>query len=159
MYTKNFFHLDVISTSRVEGSHYSLKSWILNCKRSIAEVVKHINTLLFIQYNSIKTEILTSVNNSIIGLQDQPFFNQLDKKNSKKCFSILYNQYLLINSSNAQYSECNISLINSLGLPCHHSMKILKENEINLTTDFLSPFWNLELIEPKISQFKFKLTC
>ena len=56
-YVKDIRHFNFVTTSRAEGSHRVLKSYIKNGKRNLLEVVKNLNLLWKNQTAEILKEI------------------------------------------------------------------------------------------------------
>ena len=62
-YVKDIRHFNSVTTSRVEGSHRVLKSYIKNGKRNLLEVVKNLNLL----WKNMTGEILKEIERQKLG--------------------------------------------------------------------------------------------
>jgi hypothetical protein len=147
--------LGIVSTSRIEGAHSSLKNYISNTRRSIPEVVKHINTLLLIQYNNIKSEVLFSSSSSYTFSKADSFFKNLNGNISKNCFHLLFKQFRLLKKKSERYTVCNNSMILTYGIPCHYMMRALYEQGGSLLMENLSAFWDIRKVISNFSDFHF----
>ena len=143
-YVKDIRHFNSVTTSRVEGSHRVLKSYIKNGKRNLLEVVKNLNLLWKNQTTEISKEIerqkLIVCDRHKIGL-----LKPLQKKLSLFALHEILKQYKKSLNEEEMKKVCTQSVTGTLGLPCKHTIRELVEEGQVLTDAYIDSQWLLEL--------------
>jgi len=121
-YTSSCMHIGTTSSSRVEGNHHVLKSYLAISKLNLLEVFNRISLMLSNQAAglkaAIKKEQLMISHRHKINL-----FSSLLGKVSQFALDLMLNQYNLAKVEESALAECSGQFSNIYGLPCKHYIR------------------------------------
>ena len=143
-YVKDIRHFNSVTTSRVEGSHRVLKSYIKNGKRNLLEVVKNRNLL----WKNQTTKILKESERQKLIVCDRHkigLLKPVQKKLSLFALNEILKQYKKSLNEEEMKKVCTQSFTGTLGLLCKHTITELVEEGQVLTHAYIDSQWLLEL--------------
>ena len=127
-WVNQFFNGGTTTTSRLEGAHHVLKSWIGKPNKNLPEVWKAVQLATDHQFHEIQAKRAQAYSSSVIRTQHE-FFAALHGQITPIALMLLYKQWKLALTEDQRRSngdiitECSRTYHVSMGVPCWHLIK------------------------------------
>jgi MULE transposase domain len=139
-YTNKYLHFGNRVTSRVEGAHSTLKSYLQISTGDLKSVFDKITIMLTNQHAEYDGAIAHNRTRTP-HTTNNPFYSQLLGRISNYTLGQLWNQrYRLTNIDSL--TKCTGRFSNSMGLPCAHTIQSRLHENGYLTIDDIHPHWH-----------------
>jgi len=140
------FHLESGISSRVEGAHSCMKSYLGNSVGDLLVVKESIDLAILNQLAELKLEI--SAQQVRVPLRmNQDFFRSVARKVSTYALNIMINNYTKARAALANTENCLARCFgrtkNVMGLPCAHDIKKMIEEDRALQLTDVHTHWHL----------------
>ena len=135
-------HFGTTSTSRVEGNHHTIKSYLQLEKLDLLQVIKKLHLMLSNQ----KAEITKGIENEKIIFSHShriDCFKNLIFKVSQYALEKILHQYEL--SQEVTKRICSKQFMSTYGLPCSHRISEFLEAGLSIPLDSIHEQWRLDL--------------
>ena len=141
-FTNIYMHIGSTSTSRVEGNHSVLKSYISISKLNLLEVFKRISLMLLNQAKELKSSIMLE-QLKLSHRHRLNIFASINKKVSQFALDKILEQYKY--ADNNEISECTGHFTKIYGLPCKHRILECIGLDSPLSLDDIHVQWRLDV--------------
>lgn len=141
-------HFGGLTTSRVEGCHAALKSWIPNASMSLRNVYKAVERHCARQLDICITEREIQRQSVPLSIRSKDFFKAVQTIVSHQALKIVNNEYE--KALQASTVPCNNYLSSCYGLPCSHTLReVIRTADAHqeaprLRFDHFDSFWLLD---------------
>lgn len=143
-----FFHAGTTTTSRLEGSHHRVKSWIGKPVKNLTMVWRAIQLSIDDQLNQIMVKRAQEAQRTPIRLSGPFFFGVINKithhglLNLHKQLSIVQNEARRVEAGEIS-NICTGSFVKSYGMPCWHMIKERLSQSQPITSNDFHPHWHI----------------
>lgn len=141
-------HFGTLTTSRVEGCHAALKTWIPSSSLNLLAVYKAVNKHCTRQNEICITEREVQRQSVLLSVRNVDFFKDVHSIISHQGLKIVYREY---QKARAELTEpCNSYLVTCFGLPCSHLIRDMicsshtSASSARLRFDNFHVFWLLD---------------
>ena len=150
-YVDEFFHGGTTTTSRLEGAHHVLKSWIGPPRKDLTGVWRAIRLAINHQLSEIRAHRAQQMSGTRVSLMGE-FFSELRGRITPQALSKLHMQWTMFKGEEERLRRGEVSPIcsrtywRSMGIPCWHIIKdrlAEGENSRIRPSDF-HPHWHWE---------------
>ena len=143
VWTKQSLHFGNTVTSRVEGMHSSLKSWIRVSTGDFKSVFSKIKLASDHQHQSILQKIEYDKSNTLLTHQ-RPFWGYVNREISQFALGIAFKQYEKAQTL-PDDDHCSEVLSCTMGIPCSHMIKELIRQNAVLKPEHFHSHWQLNI--------------
>ena len=138
-WVNNYFHLESVNTSRVEGANSVIKQFLKNSRSSFRGVKNKLELAILSQYDEF-THQWESEQSKVLHFGNHFLFKNLNYKVSFFALKKIQQQLMKAESGSV---DCSGYFKTCLGLPCNHFIKNkLTQNEALLLNE-VDSFWHL----------------
>ena len=123
-WTKNTMHFSHLVTSRVEGKHSTVKSWISVSTGDLKDVYRKISLAVEHQEHVIRQQLAYNRSTSLIS-HSHPIWTNMKREISHFALQKTFEQFQKAKHLDAQAVSCSEVFKKTMGLPCVHMLKIL----------------------------------
>jgi histone-lysine N-methyltransferase SETD2 len=137
-WTRDIMHFGHLITSRAEGKHSTIKSWISISTGDLKDVYEKISLAIEHQEHVIRQQLAYNRSTSLIS-HSHPIWANIKREISHFALRKTFEQFQKAKHLDNQAIPCSGVFKNTMGLPCAHILKILlaginHSNEIILTS-------------------------
>ncbi|KAI0993973.1 hypothetical protein K3495_g14210 [Podosphaera aphanis] len=142
-YTNNYFHFGDLTSSRAEGMHHMIKSYIQVSTCELRDAHARICQAIQAQVAN-HSALLSQERMRVFHKHRIALFTHVVRHVSTFALNKVLEQYNLIQEPSDR--ACAQVLKNTMGLPCQHRIQYLQENNEPLTVNEFHPIWRLDVV-------------
>lgn len=144
----NVLHFDQRTTSRAEGMHRVLKSFLTGGSGNVHTLFKSALKLIENQHTELTDGIQAAQQRVSIKLM-HPFFAEVVRIISPYALNLVHEEWSKTKQPNrAQHQACTRVLTDTMGLPCSHLIESLAASGHRLTVSMFHEQWHLKKTLP-----------
>ena len=139
-WTKSILHFGHLVTSRVEGAHGVLKSWLKVSTGDLKEVCSKVELSVNNQVRSIRHQIRVDGSSKVVSLT-HPIWLNVNGRISHFALKRTSEQFEKSKRMTSNDPACTDFIWTTMGLPCSHKLKELLDSNKSLTQEDFHPHW------------------
>ena len=154
LWTSNYSHFGNTTTSRVEGAHSSIKSYLLNSTGDLFTLHGSISRAMVNQTNEIQTKIASQAVRTLTHFPG--LFQNVHRKISHYALMLCKSKF--DDMSEASTRTCTHQYFRTMGIPCSHMLKDIVTSYSSLQPSHFHTQWHLSCPDASAADISKNLT-